>query len=87
MIVWTAMLAYGGATINRFGVRVIKVIWNNKKQKFMFYIVDTQGQVLLGLRTLRQMGTFNKHPMVYIKTVDLCSSQLREEESGQTQIK
>ena len=45
---------------------------------------------MLGLKTLRHMGIFSKHPRVYIKTIDLqsvnlvlASEQLKEGEDGQ----
>ena len=48
---WNNLTAYGGATISQFGDRIIKGMWNNTKWKFIFHIKDTQGPVLLRLRT------------------------------------
>ena len=83
----TTLTAYGCVIIKQFGVRVMKVIWKNKKWKFIFQIVDAQGQVLLGLRTLKQMDIFTNHLMVYKEMINLCSSQLKEEKNGQTQMR
>ena len=83
---WTTLTAYGGTTCSQFRVRVIKAFWNDKKWKFIFHIQSTQGPVLLGLRTVKQLGIFTQHPVVWIEIVDLCStqtgqySQLKEEE-------
>ena len=63
---WTKLIAYGSATIKQIGVRVIKDIWNNKKWNLIFHIVDVQGLLLLGFRTLGQMGILKKHPMVCV---------------------
>ena len=56
--VWAALTAYEGASIKKHGVRGTKDIWNNKWE-FIFHTVDAQGPILLGLRTLRQMGIFS----------------------------
>ena len=45
-------------------VRKIKGIWNNKKWKFIFHIVDAQGPVLLGLKIPGDIGLFMKTPIV-----------------------
>ena len=71
--VWTTLTAYGGSKIRQFGVRIIKCFWNNQKQKFLFHIVDATGPILLGLKTLRCIVIFVKHPMVYIETIDIHS--------------
>ena len=70
---WTTLTAYGGSKIRQFGVRIIKCFWNNQKWKFFFHIVDATGPILLGLKTLRCMRIFVKHPMVYIETIDIHS--------------
>ena len=46
------LTAYGGGLIKQFRVRIIKCIWNNQKWKLLFHIVDWQGPVLLGLKSL-----------------------------------
>ena len=57
---------------------------------FLFHIVHAEGPTLLGLKTLRHMGIFSKHPRVYIETIDfysiniaLASKQPKEGEDGQ----
>ena len=57
---------------------------------FIFHIVDAEGPTLLGLKTLRHMWIFSKHPRVYIETNDLhsrnlvlASKQPKEGEDGQ----
>ena len=72
---WTTLKAYGGAIIRQLGLRVIKGIWNNKKWKLIFHTVNAQVQVLLRLRTMKQMGIFIKHPMACIESIDLHSKQ------------
>ena len=74
----TTLTVQCGATIKQFRLRVFKSMYNKKKWKCIFHSVDAQGPVLIDLRTPRQTGIFNKHPMVYIETVVLCSSQLKE---------
>ena len=68
---WTTLTAYGSSKIRTFGIRIIKCFWNNQKWKFFFHIVDPTVPILLGLKTLRCMGIFVKHPMVYIETTDI----------------
>ena len=66
-----------------------------QKWKFIFHFVDTSGPILLGLKTLRHMGIFVKHPMMYIETCDihsmikcrLASQQLEKEERDENQTK
>ena len=72
---WIIQTAYWGTTIMQFEVNVIKVIWNNEKWKFIFHTVDAQGPAVLGLRTLRQVGIFIKHPMICMENVDHYSTQ------------
>ena len=69
----TTLTTYGGSKSRQFGVRIIKCFWNNQKWKFPFHIVDVTDPILLRLKTLRSMGIFVKHPMVYIETIDLHS--------------
>ena len=87
---WLSMRAYGGGIIKQFGTRMIKCKWNNQKWVFLFHIIDAEGPTLLGLKTLRHVGIFSKHPRVYIETIDLhfmnlalASEQQKEGEDGQ----
>ena len=82
---WTNLTGYGGANVKHFGEGVMKGIWNNTKWKFIFHILDAKVSVLIGLRILRQIGIFNKPPIVYTETVDHCSSQLKEGKNSQNQ--
>ena len=67
----TTRMEYGGKTIQRYGVRVINCQWENKYIKPIFHIVEAKGPILLGLTTLKKMGLFHKHPMVFIKSMDI----------------
>ena len=84
------LTGFGGGIIKQLGVRII---WNKQKWKLVFHIVDAQGPILLGLKTLRHIGIFTKHPRVYIETIGIHStnpglaSQLKEGENDQTKSK
>ena len=87
---WTTLRACGGGIIKQFWTRMIKSKWIYQKWVFLFHIVDAKGPTLLGLKTLRHMGIFSKHPRVYIETIDLhsinlvlASKQPKEGEDGQ----
>ena len=67
----TTLKAYGGKTIQQYGVRVINCQWNNKCIRPIFHIVEAKGPILLGLTTLRKMGLFHKHPRVFIEHIDI----------------
>ena len=67
----TTLKAYGGKTIQQYGVRVINCQWNNKCIRPIFHIVEAKGPILLGLTTLRKMGLFHKHPRVFIESMDI----------------
>ena len=68
---WTTLRPCGGGIIKQFGARMIKCKWNFQQWVSLFHIVDAEGPPLLGLKTLRHMGIFSKHPRVYIETIDL----------------
>ena len=59
---WTTLRAFGGGIIKLFGTRMIKCKWIYQKWVVPFHIVDAEGPTLLGLKTLRHMGIFSKHP-------------------------
>ena len=67
----TTLKAYGGKTIQQYGVRVINCQWDNKYIKPIFHIVEAKGPILLGLTTLRKMGLFQKHPSVFRESMDI----------------
>ena len=67
----TTWKAYGGKTIQQYGVRVINCQWDNKYIKPIFHIVEAKGPILPGLTTLRKMGLFHKHPRVFIEHIDI----------------
>ena len=73
---WTTLRAYGGDIIKQVGTRMITCKWNYQKWVFLFHIVDAEGLTLLGLKTLRHVGIFSKHPIIYIETIDLHSMNL-----------
>ena len=90
---WTTLTAYGNSKFRQFRVRIIKCCWNNQKRKILFHIVDATGPIRLRLKTLRHIGIFVKHPMVYIETTDilsmiqdrLASQQIKKEEEDENQ--
>ena len=45
---------------------------------FLFHIVNADGPNLLGLKTLRHIEIFNKHPRVYNETIDFHSINLAQ---------
>ena len=65
----TTLRAYGGKTIQQYGVRVINCQWDNRYIKPIFHIVEAKGPILLGLTALREMGLFQKHPRVFIENM------------------
>ena len=67
----TTLKAYGGKTIQQYGIRVINCQWDNKFIKPIFHIIEAKGPILLGLTTLRKMGLFHKHPRVFIESMDI----------------
>ena len=67
----TSLKAYGGKTIQQYGVRALNCQWDNKLIKPIFHIVEAKGPILLGLPTLRRMGLFQKHPRVFIEHIDI----------------
>ena len=60
----TTLRGYSGNIIKQYGTRLIKALWNNKYWVILFYIVETQGPILLGLNAMRKFGLFTKHPRV-----------------------
>ena len=71
----TTLIGYSGNVIKQYGTRLIKAFWNNQYWAILFYIVETQGPILLGLNAMRKFGLFTKHPRISIQTVDLFASK------------
>ena len=71
----TTLRGYSGNIIKQYGTRLIKTFWNNQYWAILFYIVETQGPILLGLNAMRKFWLFTKHPRISIKTVDLFASK------------
>ena len=71
----TTLRGYSGNAIKQYGTRLIKAFWNNQYWAILFYIVETQGPILLGLNAMRKFGLFTKHPRISIETVDLFASK------------
>ena len=71
----TTLRGYSGNIIKQYGTRLIKAFWNNQYWAILFYIVETQGPILLGLNAMRKLRLFTKHPRISIKTVDLFASK------------
>ena len=71
----TTLRGQSGNVIKQYGTRLIKAFWNNKYWRILFYIVQTQGPILLGLNAMKKFGLFTKHPRISIETVDLFASK------------
>ena len=67
----TTVKVYGGKKIQQYGVRIINCQWDNKYIKPIFHILEAKAPILLGLTTLRKMGLFQKHPRVFIESMDI----------------
>ena len=74
----TTQKAYGGKTIQQYGVRGLNCQWDNKLITPVFHIVEAKGPILLGLPTLRRMGLFQKHPRVFIDHIDIHQIQQKD---------
>ena len=67
----TTLKAYGGKTIQQYGLRALNCQWYNKLIKPILHTVEAKGPILLGLSTLRRMGLFQKLPRVFIENIDM----------------
>ena len=67
----TTLKVYGGKTIQHYGIRALKCQWDSRLIKPIFHIVEAKGPTLLGLPTLRRIGLFQKHPRVFIESIDI----------------
>ena len=74
----TTMKAYGGKTIQQYGVRALNCQWANNLIKPIFHFIEAKGPILLGLPTLRKMGLFQKHPRVFIENIDIHQIQQKD---------
>ena len=74
----TTLKAYGGKTIQQYGVRALNFQWYNKLIKPIFHIIEAERPILLGLPTLRRMGLFQKHPKVFIENIEVHQIQKRQ---------
>ena len=70
----TTLRGYSGNVIQQYGTRLIKAFWNIQYWGMLFYIVETQGPVLVGLNTMKKFGLSAKHPRISIETIDLFAS-------------
>ena len=69
---WTNLVAYGGSIIKQIGMKPVACKWGKKNFVTNFHIVDAENHpVLLGLGTLRYLGLFVEHPLVFIDTVKI----------------
>ena len=69
---WTNLVAYGGSIIKQIGVKPIACKWGKKNFVTNFHIVDAENHpVLLGLGTLRYLGLFVEHRLVFIDAVKI----------------
>ena len=71
----TILKDYNGNPIQQYGIRVILGKWNHQCWRFVFYIVEAEGPILLGLSTVRKMGLFMSHPRVSTETTDINHEQ------------
>ena len=58
----TTLKAYGGKTIQQYGVKALNYQWDNKLIKSTFHIGEAKRPILLGLPTLRRMGVVLETP-------------------------
>ena len=69
---WTNLVAYGGSIIKQIGVKPVACKWGKKNFVTNFCIVDAENHpVLLELSTLRYLGLFVEHPLVFIEAVKI----------------
>ena len=88
---WTNLIAYRGSIIKQIGVKPVAYKWGKKNSVTHFHIVDAENHpVLLGLSTLRYLGLFVEHPLVFIETVKIRPAHMvkrsgtqRKEETSQ----
>ena len=65
-------MAYGGSIIKQTGVKPVACKWGKKNFVTNFQIVDAKNHpVLFGLGTLRYLGLFVEHPLVFIDRVKI----------------
>ena len=63
---WTNLVAYGGSIIKQISVKPVACKWGKKNFATNFHIVDAENHpVLLGLSTLRYLGLFVEHALVF----------------------
>ena len=69
---WTNLVAYGGSIIKKIGVKPVACKWGKKKFVTNFHVVYAENHpVLLGLSTLRYLGLFVEHRLVFIDAVKI----------------
>ena len=65
-------MAYGGSIIKQIGVKPVAYKWGKKNFVTNFHIVDAENHpVLLGLSTLRHLGLFVEHLLVFMEAVKI----------------
>ena len=69
---WANLVAYGGSIIKQIGIKPVACKWSKKNFITIFHIVcDEDQQVLFGLSTLRFLGLFVEHPLVFKEAVKI----------------
>ena len=69
---WTNLLAYRGTIIKQIGVKPVACTWGKKNFITNFNIVFAEDHpVLFGLSTLRYLGLFTEHPLVFTGAVKI----------------
>ena len=71
----TILKDYNGNPIQQYGIKVIHGKWNHQYCRFVFYVVQSEGPILLGLNTIRKMGLFTRYPRVSTETTDIHQEQ------------
>ena len=67
---WTNLVAYGGSIIKQIGLKPVACKWRKINFVTNFHIVYAEDHpVLLGLSTLRYLGLFYKHLLMFIEAV------------------
>ena len=67
---WTNLVAYGGSIIKQIGIKPVACKWGKKNFVTNFQIVYGEDHpVLFGLGTLRYLGLFVEHTLVFTASI------------------
>ena len=78
---WANLVAYGGSIIKQIGVQPVACKWVKKNFITNFDIVCAEDHpVLFGLGTLKYLGLFEEHPLVFTEAVKVRPVHMPKEE-------